>query len=56
MAHESRPHGKTLPGLLLRRESIVLVIQVASGTLHTPAELHGHNDFISWKRGVSLQT
>jgi altronate hydrolase len=31
-----------------------LVIQVASGDLHTKAELLAQNDFIPWKRGVSL--
>ena len=31
-----------------------LVIQVASGELHTKAELKGQEDFIPWKRGVSL--
>jgi altronate hydrolase len=30
------------------------VIQVASGELHTSAELLAQNDFIPWKRGVSL--
>jgi altronate hydrolase len=30
------------------------VIQVASGELRTKAELLGQNDFIPWKRGVSL--
>ena len=31
-----------------------LVIQVASGELRTKAELLGQDDFIPWKRGVSL--
>ena len=31
-----------------------LVIQVASGDLRTKAELLGQDDFIPWKRGVSL--
>jgi altronate hydrolase len=31
-----------------------LVIQVASGELKTKAELNGQEDFIPWKRGVSL--
>ena len=31
-----------------------LVIQVASGEVHTKAELLAQNDFIPWKRGVSL--
>ncbi len=31
-----------------------LVIQVASGEVHTKAELKGQEDFIPWKRGVSL--
>ena len=30
------------------------IIQVASGNLHTKAELLAQNDFIPWKRGVSL--
>jgi altronate hydrolase len=30
------------------------VIKVASGELHTKAELLAQNDFIPWKRGVSL--
>ncbi|MGC1385145.1 MAG: altronate dehydratase family protein [Candidatus Acidiferrales bacterium] len=30
------------------------VIQIASGTSHTRAELLGQDDFIPWKRGVSL--
>jgi altronate dehydratase len=29
-------------------------IQVASGEVHTKAELLGQDDFIPWKRGVSL--
>jgi len=31
-----------------------LVVQVASGDVRTKAELRGQDDFISWKRGVSL--
>jgi altronate hydrolase len=30
------------------------VIQVASGEVRTKAELLAQNDFIPWKRGVSL--
>ena len=30
------------------------VIQVASGELRTKAEILAQNDFIPWKRGVSL--
>ncbi len=30
------------------------VIRVASGEVHTKAELRGQADFIPWKRGVSL--
>jgi altronate hydrolase len=30
------------------------VIQVASGEVRTKAELLGQDDFIPWKRGVSL--
>jgi altronate hydrolase len=31
-----------------------LVVQVASGEVRTKAELLGQDDFIPWKRGVSL--
>jgi altronate hydrolase len=31
-----------------------LVIRVATGEEHTKAELKGQDDFIPWKRGVSL--
>jgi altronate hydrolase len=31
-----------------------LVVKVASGEIHTKAELKGQEDFIPWKRGVSL--
>ena len=31
-----------------------LVIETASGRRQTKAELTGQNDFIPWKRGVSL--
>ena len=31
-----------------------LVIKVASGEIRTKAELKAQNDFIPWKRGVSL--
>jgi altronate hydrolase len=30
------------------------VVQVASGEMQTKAELLAQNDFIPWKRGVSL--
>jgi altronate hydrolase len=30
------------------------VIEVASGKVRTKAEILGQNDFIPWKRGVSL--
>ncbi|MBJ6368392.1 UxaA family hydrolase [Snuella sedimenti] len=30
------------------------IIKVASGEIHSKAVLHGNNDFIPWKRGVSL--
>ena len=30
------------------------IIEVASGHQHTKAELNGQNDFIPWKRGISL--
>ena len=35
-------------------EILELVIKVASGETRTKAELHAQNDFIPWKRGVSL--
>jgi altronate hydrolase len=36
-------------------ESILdFVIQVASGEVHTKAEIKAQEDFIPWKRGVSL--
>jgi altronate hydrolase len=35
-------------------EILQRVIQIASGELHTKAELLAQNDFIPWKRGVSL--
>ena len=35
-------------------EILELVIKVASGETKTKAELNGQNDFIPWKRGVSL--
>ena len=35
-------------------EILELVIKVASGESRTKAELNAHNDFIPWKRGVSL--
>jgi len=30
------------------------VIQVASGEVRTKAEILGQDDFIPWKRGISL--
>jgi altronate hydrolase len=30
------------------------VVDVASGSVRTTAELSGQDDFIPWKRGVSL--
>ncbi len=30
------------------------IIKVASGEVKTKADLNGHNDFIPWKRGISL--
>ena len=30
------------------------IIQIASGEIKTKAELLGQNDFIPWKRGISL--
>jgi altronate hydrolase len=30
------------------------VVQVASGEIRTSAEIRGQEDFIPWKRGVSL--
>jgi altronate hydrolase len=36
-------------------ESVLdLVVKVASGEVHTKAEIKGQEDFIPWKRGVSL--
>jgi altronate hydrolase len=35
-------------------EILDLVARVASGELRTKAELKGQEDFIPWKRGVSL--
>ena len=35
-------------------EVLEKIIQVASGELHVKAEILGQNDFIPWKRGVSL--
>jgi len=31
-----------------------LILQVASGEQETKADLNGQNDFIPWKRGISL--
>jgi altronate hydrolase len=35
-------------------EVLAFALQVASGTVRTKAEILGQNDFIPWKRGVSL--
>jgi altronate hydrolase len=35
-------------------EVLEFVVQVASGELGTKAEAKGQEDFIPWKRGVSL--
>jgi altronate hydrolase len=35
-------------------EVLAFALQVASGKVHTKAEILGQNDFIPWKRGVSL--
>jgi altronate hydrolase len=35
-------------------EILQQVIRIASGELRTKAELLGQDDFIPWKRGVSL--
>jgi altronate hydrolase len=43
---------KTIEGM--GEEVLDLVIKVASGELRTKAELKGQEDFIPWKRGVSL--
>jgi altronate hydrolase len=43
---------KTIEGM--GEEVLDLVIKVASGELCTKAELKGQEDFIPWKRGVSL--
>lgn len=44
--------GKTIPQM--GEEILDLVIRVASGEVRTKAELNGQNDFIPWKRGISL--
>ncbi len=33
---------------------LAYILKVASGDARTSAELHGQDDFIPWKRGVSL--
>lgn len=38
----------------MAEEMLELVINVASGTIKTKATLLNQNDFIPWKRGVSL--
>jgi altronate hydrolase len=38
----------------LGEDILELVIRVASGDLRTKAEINGQDDFIPWKRGVSL--
>jgi altronate hydrolase len=35
-------------------EILKMVVEVASGRRHTQSELSGQNDFIPWKRGISL--
>jgi altronate hydrolase len=35
-------------------EVLEKIIQVASGDMHVKAEILSQNDFIPWKRGVSL--
>ncbi len=35
-------------------EILAFALRVASGTVHTKAEILGQNDFIPWKRGISL--
>jgi len=44
--------GKTIPQM--GEEILDLVVRVAGGELRTKAELNGQNDFIPWKRGISL--
>lgn len=44
--------GKTIPQM--GEEILDLAIQVASGELRTKSEIKGQNDFIPWKRGISL--
>ena len=50
--------GKIISGLArvedLGAEILELMIRVASGELRTKAEINGQDDFIPWKRGVSL--
>jgi altronate hydrolase len=44
--------GADVPGCA--ENLLELCIQVASGERFTKAELLGQNDFIPWKRGISL--
>ena len=47
--HLRRMHDRTNGETLLD-----YILKVASGEARTSAELHGQDDFIPWKRGVSL--
>jgi len=51
-----RPHEShfAIARVDLQGHSRAQVIQVASGEVRTKAELKGQEDFIPWKRGVSL--
>ncbi len=44
--------AKTVPQM--GEEVLDLVVRVASGEVRTKAELNAQNDFIPWKRGISL--
>ena len=46
------PGEATIPACA--QQLLDLCIEVASGERFTKAELLGQNDFIPWKRGVSL--
>jgi altronate hydrolase len=50
--------GKVIAGVAgveqLGDELLNVVIRVAGGELRTKAEINGQDDFIPWKRGVSL--
>ena len=39
----------------MAEEALDFVAKVASGEIHTDAEGKGQEDFIHWKRGITLQ-